>query len=94
MELLNVAGQSRESLERALLERCSRYGRVNAVNVRLDGQRPAASAAVEMASIAEARHLDANIGDGCFGTTVTINLIHSEPFSIVETHRAEAGAAG
>ena len=89
MELLDLAGQSREAVEKTLRDRCSRYGRVTAVVVRRLHERFDATAAVEMASIAEAQHLDANIGDGRFGTTVTINLIHSQPFSIVERRARE-----
>ena len=95
MELWDLAGQSRELLEKVVLERCSRYGRVNSVTIRvLKWTRVDATAAVEMASIAEAQHLDANVGDGRFGTTVTINLIHSLPFSVVERASSECQALG
>jgi hypothetical protein len=93
MEILDLAGQSRESVEKALLERCSRYGRVNSVTIRRPQQCLDAIAAVEMASISEAQYLDANVGDGRFGTTVTINLIHSLPFSVVEKKAREVQAA-
>ncbi len=90
MEILDLVGQSREAVEKALLDRCSRYGRVKSVIIRQHEWKPlGARAAVEMASIAEAQNLDANVGDGRFGTTVTINLIHSLSCSVVEPRASE-----
>ncbi len=64
MELIDLVGQSRETLEKVIRDRCSKYGCVNSVTIRIpEWTRLDATAIVEMTTTTEAEQLDATVGD-------------------------------
>ncbi|MGQ0752087.1 MAG: RNA recognition motif domain-containing protein [Betaproteobacteria bacterium] len=72
---LDLARLSRAELERAVTERCSRFGSVVAVVIAQDGARyDFALASVEMSTRAEAIELLRHLGESLMDDAVVIRL--------------------
>lgn len=72
---LDLAGLSREDLERIIIERCSQFGSVSSVVIALDSaHHDFALASVEMSTRAEALQVLRSLGDSLVDDAVVIRI--------------------